>query len=293
MNKDNSREGGNRRPDHSGLPRIMLFILTVLCVSSMGYSYLRRQNAASVSRVSELIVTPFQKGVNQIGRWITDRSDDSRSLASANAKIRSLEAENESLSDQIAAYDRSVREYQDARDALALADSYSKYDTVGANVIFRDAATNWYSTFTIDKGSADGMETGMNVIADGGLVGYLSTVNEHTSIVTTIINDDVNVSGMQPSTGDTCIVEGDLTRMKEDGLLRISYMKKDFSIDEDAQIVTSSISDRYLPNIVIGYATEVSENPDHLTSSGYLKPAVDFEHLNIVLVITTQKDVSD
>lgn len=291
MNNNNS-SGANDRINRSSLPRIALFILTVLCVASMGYYYLRQENAASVSKVTELIVVPFQKGINKIGTWVSDRADDCRTLAEANDTIESLEAENESLSDQMAAYDRNQRRYQSAQDALELADTYSQYDTVGANVIFRDAASNWYSTFTIDKGSEDGMAEGMNVIADGGLVGYLSSVSSHTSIVTTIINDGVNVSGMQPSTGDTCIVEGDLTGMKETGLLPISYMVSDFSIEEDAQIVTSDISDRYLPGIVIGYAQDVTQNADRLTSSGHLKPAVDFEHLSIVLVITTMKEVS-
>lgn len=59
------------------------------------------------------------------------------------------------------------------------------------------------------------------------------------------------------------------------------------------QLVTSSISDRYLPGIPIGYLTEVNEDSNKLTKSGYLATVVDFEHLEKVLVIQHTKDYSD
>ena len=54
-------------------------------------------------------------------------------------------------------------------------------------------------------------------------------------------------------------------------------------------VVTSDISDKYLPNILIGYISTINKDTNNLTKSGYLTPVVDFEHLSEVLVITDKK----
>ena len=58
---------------------------------------------------------------------------------------------------------------------------------------------------------------------------------------------------------------------------------------EGDKIVTSNISDKYLPNILIGYINVLNVDANNITKSGQLTPAVDFEHLEEVLVITQLK----
>lgn len=274
-------------------PRIVLFILTICCICSMGFYYFKKENIVSVGQAASLVLVPFQKGINAVGTFFFDLDQDRLKLDEAMAKIESLEAEKKDLNDRLQENSRMVYDYQQAKKLLELKDTYSEYDTVGADIIFADAGSNWFSSFTIDKGSADGLSEDMNVIADGGLVGYLSEVGTHYSTVTTIINDNVNVSGMQLSTRDTCMVIGDYPLMKEKGLLRLEYMSSEFDMSKDTAVVTSQISDRYLPGILIGYIQEVTVNDNKIASSGYLKPAVDFEHLSRVLVVTTKKEVQE
>lgn len=274
-------------------PRIVLFILTICCICSMGFYYFKKENIVSVGQAASLVLVPFQKGINAVGTFFFDLDQDRLKLDEAMAKIESLEAEKKDLNDRLQENSRMVYDYQQAKKLLELKDTYSEYDTVGADIIFADAGSNWFSSFTIDKGSADGLSEDMNVIADGGLVGYLSEVGTHYSTVTTIINDNVNVSGMQLSTRDTCMVIGDYPLMKEKGLLRLEYMSSEFDMSKDTAVVTSQISDRYLPGILVGYIQEVTVNDNKIASSGYLKPAVDFEHLSRVLVVTTKKEVQE
>lgn len=102
------------------------------------------------------------------------------------------------------------------------------------------------ASFLIDKGSKDGIEIGMNVIADGGLVGIVTDVGDNYSKIKSIIDDTSNVSGMDLSTSDTCIVSGGLKTMNERQQLEISDMRdKDNKVKAGDQIVTSNISDRY------------------------------------------------
>ena len=61
------------------------------------------------------------------------------------------------------------------------------------------------------------------------------------------------------------------------------------AVNAGDKIVTSDVSDKFLPGILIGYIYTIADDNNNLTKSGTLIPAVDFEHLSEVLVITDQK----
>ena len=91
------------------------------------------------------------------------------------------------------------------------------------------------------------------------------------------------------STSDNLIVTGNLESY-EKGVISFSKLQDsaDVVVIGD-KVVTSNISDKYLPEILIGYITTIESDSNNLTKSGTLTPAVDFEHLDEVLVITTLK----
>lgn len=288
-----SNQNSNVKMPFTRRPQLILFILTACCVISMGYYYIKKENIVSVGQVAGAITVPVQKGVNKLGSIFFNFDQERLSKEEAMAKIESLEDENKELKEQMVSYDQKIQEYQDMRSLLELKSEYADYDTVGATVIFSDMTGNWFSTFTIDKGTDDGLQVGMNVLSGGGLVGYISDIAKGHAVVTSIINDNVNVSAMQSTTGDACVVTSDLPYMKEHGLLKLQYMDTDFNISRDNVIVTSNISDRYLPGLVIGYAQDVAVDENGLAASGYLKPAADFKHIRNVLVVTTQKQSAE
>jgi rod shape-determining protein MreC len=166
--------------------------------------------------------------------------------------------------------------------------NYADYKKTAAHVIGKDSG-NWFSTFTIDKGSKDGIAADMNVMAGSGLVGIVTEVGPTWAKVRSIIDDSSNVSAMVLSTSDRCIVSGDLSLMS-DNQIRFGQMENnDNTVSVGDQIVTSYISDKYLQGILIGYVSEVTVDSNNLTRSGYITPAVDFKNLQEVLVITTTK----
>lgn len=61
---------------------------------------------------------------------------------------------------------------------MDLKDEYSNYPTIAARIIAKDSG-NWFNVFTINKGSKDGIQEDMNVIADGGLVGIVTSVGSN------------------------------------------------------------------------------------------------------------------
>ncbi|HIZ43917.1 MAG TPA: rod shape-determining protein MreC [Firmicutes bacterium] len=267
--------------------RYVLFFMILLCVILLGVNYISPGALSPVTEAINSVLLPMQKGLNHLGTGFADTAYDYQSLEEARAENQQLREQLTTLQEEVSNYQQGQQELEELRELLELSGQYSDYETTGARVIQKDAG-NWYHSFVIDKGSDDGIEVDMNVIADGGLVGIVTSVGSNYARVQSIIDDDSNVSAMSLSSGDTCIVSGDLTLYSE-GKLRLSYIDKDDNIWDDDKIVTSNISDKYLPNILIGYAQDIQTDSNNVTKSGYLVPVVDFEHLQTVLVIKTLK----
>ncbi len=126
-------------------------------------------------------------------------------------------------------------------------------------------------------------------MSGGGLCGIVTDVGANYATVRCIIDDLSNVSAMAQQSGANCIVSGDLTLYAQ-GRLRISNIARDGDIKDGDCIVTSNISSKYLPGILIGYATDITTDTTRLTKSGYLIPVADFDNLQEVLVITELKE---
>ena len=146
-------------------------------------------------------------------------------------------------------------------------------------MIGKDAG-NWFGTFTIDKGSKDGIEVNMNVLAGSGLVGIVTDVGPTWAKVRSIIDDSSNISAMAISTSDTCIVSGDMALMGT-GQIAFSQMENNDNV--------VAVGDQIVTSYIIGSVSEVNVDSNNLTRSGYITPAVDFKNIQEVLVITTTK----
>ena len=180
-------------------------------------------------------------------------------------------------------------ELERLRELFKLDENYSDYEKVGARVVANNGS-NWFSDFTIDKGTNDGIKVNCNVMAGSGLVGTVTEVGPDYARVRSIIDDASNVSAMILSTSDTCMVRGDLSLMS-DGRLRFEKLaNNDNKVEVGEQVVTSHISNRFVQGLFIGYVSEVEVDASNLTRSGYITPAVDFSKLQEVLVITKTKE---
>ncbi len=241
-----------------------------------------------LSYAAGFLVVPFEKGISKIGRYLNERTEMLQ-------EIQNLIEENEALKQQVAdltneniSLQQDRFELTNLRQLYQLDAEYAEYEKIGARVISKDSG-NWYHSFVIDKGTDDGIEENMNVIAGAGLVGRVTSVGKNWAKVTTIISDNVSVSGTVLSTSTNMVITGNLETYA-DGLIEFGKM-----VDEKNQVVTgdklvtSNISDHYLPGILIGYISSLNTDSNNLTKSGYVTPAVDFSHLEEVLVILEQK----
>lgn len=265
-----------------------LLILSIICVLLMGLSLITDKINGPLRAVANYTIVPMQNGINTIGLWMSDLTQNMDTLKEMRAKNKKLQEEVDELTIKNNLLQQEKHELDRLRELYALDQQYADYKKVGARVTSNDTG-NWFSSFVIDKGTNDGIRVDMNVMAGKGLVGIVTEVGPNWSRVRSIIDDVSNVSALVLSTSDTCIVNGDLTLM-QDGKIRFEQLpNNDTEILSGEQIVTSHISSKYLPGILIGYVSEVHVDANDLTRSGYITPVVDFQHLQEVLVITTTK----
>lgn len=268
--------------------KYLLLFLTILCTVMMMITFGTDVFNRPFNTVVGRVVVPFQQGISKLGEWLSNRSEEL-------VQIRDLLEENERLRAEIAALteentllQQDKYELNQLRELVQLDEQYGSYNKVGARIIGRDAG-NWYTSFVIDKGSDAGLAVDMNVIAGGGLVGRITSVAPNWARVTAIISDNSNVSGMTLSTEDNMIVSGSLMLMADNCISFSQLMDSRNAVVTGDKVVTSEISDKFLPNILIGYINSIETDPNNLTKSGLITPAVDFEHLSEVLVITDMK----
>lgn len=244
--------------------------------------------AEPLGEAAGFIVIPFQKGVSSVGTWMSARSDELLELKDVLKENQELKNRIDELTIEVNSLQQDKYELSNLRELYSLDQQYQDYLKIGARVISKDAG-NWFSSFVIDKGRNDGIEVDMNVIAGSGLVGRVTEVGSNYAKVISIIDDKSNVSAMVLSTSDRLIVSGDLELMNQGHIRFSQLMNEDGQVKEGDKIVTSHISDKYLPGILIGYINQISVDENNLTSSGLLIPAVDFAHMEDVLVILTKK----
>jgi len=268
--------------------KYLLAIMSAVCVILMILTYTTDVISAPLSSVSGYLVIPFQNGIATVGEKITKRADDLKELREVMEENDRLKAEVDSLKIENANLIGDKYELNILRELYDLDKKYSSYEKIGARVIGRDPG-NWFSVFTIDKGSKDGIDVDMNVMSGSGLVGIVTEVGDNWATVRSIIDDASNVSAQVLSTSDNLMISGDLSIMSE-GHIRFSQLSDDEgNVVEGDQVVTSSISDKYLPGICIGYISSIDTDANNLTKSGLITPVVDFQHIDVVLVIKQLK----
>lgn len=269
----------------------ILIGLSVLCTGLIAVSFLENDAVSPIRQASGFVITPIQKGINGFGSWLSGLTDNFEDAVSLRKENEELQAKVDTLTEENTQLVQDKEELTRLRELLSLDEQYDDYEKTGARVIAKESG-NWFQLFTIDKGSSDGIQKDCNVISGGGLVGIVTEVGPNWATVRSIIDDNSNVSAMVSKTSDTCIIAGDLRLVNEGKINLVKLTDAADRVTAGDKVVTSDISDRYLPGILIGYISEIAMDSNNLTKSGYITPVVDFRHLREVLVIKNLKDTS-
>lgn len=268
--------------------KMIFTFLVIICVGLIIVSYLFADLLSPVRTAVGNFFVPMQKGISTVSGGISEALrvfSDKQKLIDENDKLTS---EINDLKTEMQILIHQEYELEWYRDLYENDSVYQNAEKVAARIISRNP-NGACDMFVIDKGEDDGIEVDMNVLAGGGLVGIITDVGSNWAKVRTIIADDSSVSGRFQPTSDTCIVKGNMRRM-DDGYIDVEMINLNAEVYDNYEVLTSYISDKYLPGILIGYVTNIRKDPSELNKRAYLTPVVDFEHLEAVLIVKTLRE---
>jgi len=267
--------------------KLIVIGISVTAVLSVSVVLGVKYNISMLSSVADIITYPFKKSIYFLTEQVSEVTGYFKNVEDLIRENEELKTQNDRLLYQNTMLEQYKSENEGLKEILSLKQRYQEYPTLGANVIAKDIS-NWYKSFNIDKGLIQGIKEEDVLLSGGGLAGHITKVDPLTSTAISIIDDRSSISVKVVRTGDTGILRGDI-ELAEKGLCRLEIDIESEVVKGD-QIITSHLSDIYPPGIPIGTVEEVTTGKNGLTQYAYIKPFVDFKHLENVLVITSDSE---
>ena len=265
--------------------KFFVFTLTVvvLALLAMAFSVRTGNNMSQIEDITGVIITSVQKLSTGLRRNID-------AFFSYFTDFDALAEENEDLKNRIAELENKLKlsqihenENAELKGLLGINDRIADYDKQLAEIIARDV-NDWFSGFTIDKGTLDGVRQYDPVVTAQGLVGTVFEVGTNWAKVSTILAPDTSIGTMCTRSRDTGIVEGSFELML-DGRCRMSYISKDADISPADMVETSGLGGIYPKGIDIGRIVEIGLESHGISQYAIIEPKVDFDRLTNVFVI--------
>ena len=230
------------------------------------------------------VSSPMQSIATDVTGNVTEFLDlDGYSKDELKELVGVLQEEKAQLEDQLVDYETLKQENDQLKTQLGLEEEEPENELRAASVIGRDPNDVFYG-FSIDQGTLSGVTQGAPVITDKGLVGVVTQAYATTSKVTTLLSEDVNVSAVVPSRGESGVISSDITSASA-GLLRLSYLSNDTQVQEGDIVTTSGVGGTYPADVIIGQVQSVQKSENDISNYAVIKPYEDLTSVQDVFVV--------
>lgn len=262
----------------------------IVCIASffLGIGLYSVAKGGTTSGGSEFIgsflnpVKRFSNALSDKVSLVIDLFVDSEVYVEENQRLREQIAE---LNQRLIEYEDMKSEVEDLRKFIGIKEENQDFVLSPPCTIISRTANDPYGTFTIDKGSNDGIKLYDPVVTSEGLVGVIVKVANSYATVRTILSPDLSIGGLCIESRDTGIIEGSL-KYAADGKCKMIYLDKNNTIKKGDLIITSGNSGQFPQGYVIGNVTETGIEESGLTAYAVIEPAVNPLKISNVMVIT-------
>lgn len=233
-------------------------------------------------------LAPFQRAVSWAGYQINGVTSSIWELVSAYYQNELLKNEVVQLRQQNLTASEYAAENERLRNLLGYKQAAGQFDLEAAQVIGREQAT-WTSMIVINKGSSDGIAKNMPVVTEKGLVGVVTEVAPNAAKVQLILDPRCSVGTLiqRPESRVAGIVQGSIADAMTPNMINIP---KNSDVVEGDMVITSGFGGIYPKGIAVGTVDSLEDDGGGLLKIAVLKPAVDFQKLEDVLVITASRE---
>ncbi|MDD3334302.1 MAG: rod shape-determining protein MreC [Eubacteriales bacterium] len=232
------------------------------------------------------ILTPLQSGFASVVDGISNYFYTLKLRSRLELEYNNLRQENEQLVYQamlVQELQHKLSAYETLFDEIA---ENELMNPLVATVIGRTSG-NYFSVFTINKGSNDGIEDFMAVTMGGALVGYTYNVMPTSSSVRSIIDSEASIAGLISSSRDQGTVRGTFG-VDGQAMCRMYYLPEDHLPRPGDLVVTSGVGMSFPKGIPIGTVRESTRGMESNKQYIVVEPSADFEHVEYVIVLRYQ-----
>lgn len=187
------------------------------------------------------------------------------------SQFRKLEAENASL-----------------RRALDFKER-TRFSVVAAQVTRRQPA-NWWRTVEIDRGESSGIATAFTVVTGSGLVGKIDRLDRDRATVILLTDEACKVAAKVEGSPEVGIVQGQRESAYDSPVLRLRFLSRDARVRPGQRVFSNGRGGVFPPDLLIGEVEQVISGPQE--AEALIRPAVDFQNLETVFVLTPQQEES-
>jgi rod shape-determining protein MreC len=226
---------------------------------------------------------PLQIAAEAGAAWIRDIHENYGTVSAFKAenerlrkRIQALEVERNKLF-EAEATNRRLQQLLEFRSQLPSG-------SITASIIGNSAST-WFQSCLLDKGSADGVRTGMAVVTPIGVLGRVVSVTARTAKVLLVTDPNSGVDVLVQRTRARGIVSGSL----ESGTI-LKYVKRTEDIQEGDRLITSGVDGIFPKGLLVGTVIKVRKQSLGLFQYVEVLPAVISARAEEVLVVNTGPD---
>ncbi len=259
---------------------VLLLGLFVAAVSSGGTS--------PFSSALNFVLSPLNRAAEHISETVSDFRAGFRSSARYLEEIESLQAELDEYREQMVDYEKLQQKLASYEEFLGVKSEHSDFVFEPATVIMRDGM-DVYASFTINKGTQDGIDVNMPVIYGKNLIGVVREVSLTSAVVYTVFHPDVSVSAYETRTREDCYTEAQNSFSLE-GTLKLMGLARTTPVVAGGIVCTSGIGGIYPRDLIIGTVTQVVNSESDISAYAVIKPAMDPRTAVDVFVITDFED---
>lgn len=261
--------------------------IVVVIVGTIFFLVLRNQSQISIAENAiGSLLSPIQNAFSSATSGIRNLVTNWRNYDKLQDEYDVLARENQQLSLQLDSAEEALQENERLKTLLDAQDAYQSLDPIYAKVIARDAG-QWFSTFSINKGQSSGISTGMAVVNGDGLIGRVYEVGLNYAKVLTIIDPRSKLGCLIQRTRDNGTLHGGITDTDDTAECYVYYLPNLNNIMPGDTVITSGTDEIYPKGLTIGTVTQVSLDAGVDGNYAVVEPAVDFLHIEEVLVLRT------
>jgi rod shape-determining protein MreC len=264
---------------------LIYYALAAICIALLVLS--SSGKLAPFEGVMSTATRPFLITFSGLGRQVNNVLNtirDLRTLRTSNQNLQSLA--NTLTIDNLRLKEVESENLQ-LRELLRFRQLNPIYDFRGGQVIARvisKAPNNYLSTITIDLGAEHGIEAGMPVVSERGLVGRIYKVGPTSSTVLLITDPSSGVSALLQRNRLVGVVNG-----RAGSPPVMDFIPQEGEVTTGDLVITSGLGGSFPKNLVIGQVVEVRQRDYEMFQQAVLRPTVNFDRLEFVLVITNFK----